>query len=52
MAYFYFSNRATLSTIFARDLGQKQAVASYRRHIVAFAMAAISVRPSGVQPDG
>ena len=52
MAYFYFSNRATLSTIFTRDLGRKQAVSSYRRHIIAFSMAAIGVRPSGVQPNG
>ncbi len=52
MAYFYFSNRSTLSAIFARDLSRKQAVASYRNHVVAFAMAAIGLHPAPVQPNG
>jgi TetR/AcrR family transcriptional regulator len=41
MSYFFFSNRLTLSSIFARDLGEAGAVAAYRRHVVAFAMAGL-----------
>ena len=41
MSYFFFSNRLTLSSIFGRDLGAADAVAAYRRHVVAFAMAGL-----------
>lgn len=41
MSYFYFSNRLTLSSIFARDLGDAKAVDGYRRHVVSFAMAGL-----------
>ncbi|VTU37781.1 TetR/AcrR family transcriptional regulator [Variovorax sp. PBL-E5] len=41
MSYFFFSNRLTLSSIFARDLGEGKAVDRYRRHVVAFAMAGL-----------
>jgi len=41
MSYFFFSNRLTLSSIFGRDLGDAQAAESYRRHVVAFAMAGL-----------
>ena len=41
MSYFFFSNRLTLSSIFGRDLEAAAAIASYRRHVVAFAMAAL-----------
>ena len=41
MSYFYFSNRLTLSSIFARDLGLPQAVRRYRRHVVALALAGL-----------
>jgi TetR/AcrR family transcriptional regulator len=51
MAYFYFSNRSTLSTIFTRDLARKQSVSSYRAHVLAFAMAAVNMQPGGVQPN-
>jgi TetR/AcrR family transcriptional regulator len=34
MTFFYFSNGLTLSAIFGRDLTTKEAVASYRDHIV------------------
>ncbi|MEJ7687669.1 MAG: TetR family transcriptional regulator [Variovorax sp.] len=43
MSYFFFSNNLTLSSIFGRDLGKAQAVAAYRRHVVAFAMAGLRV---------
>ncbi|MCZ4316448.1 TetR/AcrR family transcriptional regulator [Comamonadaceae bacterium G21597-S1] len=41
MSYFFFSNRLTLSSIFGRDLCADDAVAAYRRHVVAFAMAGL-----------
>lgn len=41
MSYFFFSNRLTLSSIFARDLAAKEVVQAYRRHVVSFAMAAL-----------
>lgn len=41
MSYFFFSNRLTLSSIFGRDLCEADAVTSYRRHVVAFAMAGL-----------
>ena len=41
MSYFFFSNRLTLSSIFGRDLGSVDAIDSYRRHVVTFALAAI-----------
>jgi len=41
MSYFFFSNRATLSSIFGRDLADEAAIASYRRHVVGFAMAGL-----------
>ncbi len=52
MTYFYFSNRATLSAIFASDLVRQPAVVSYRAHVIAFAMAAIRVVPEAFQPNG
>ncbi len=41
MSYFFFSNRLTLSSIFARDLESAQAVNAYRQHVVSFAMAGL-----------
>lgn len=41
MSYFFFSNRLTLSSIFGRDLRDAEAVESYRRHVVTFAMAGL-----------
>ncbi len=41
MSYFFFSNRLTLSSIFGRDLHADPAVAAYRKHVVAFAMAGL-----------
>ncbi len=41
MSYFFFSNRLTLASIFARDLGRTPAVQSYRRHVVAMALAGL-----------
>lgn len=41
MSYFFFSNRLTLSSIFARDLAAAEVVQSYRRHVVSFAMAGL-----------
>jgi len=41
MSYFVFSNRLTLSSIFGRDLNAGPAVAAYRKHVVAFAMAGL-----------
>ncbi len=41
MSYFYFSNRLTLSSIFARDLSLPTMVASYRRHVVALVLAGL-----------
>ena len=34
MTFFYFANNLTMSAIFGRNLGEKQAVTSYRNHIV------------------
>lgn len=41
MSYFFFSNRLTLASIFGRDLSSTEAVAAYRAHVVAFAMAGL-----------
>lgn len=41
MSYFFFSNRLTLASIFGRDLQSTEAVAAYRAHVVAFAMAGL-----------
>lgn len=41
MSYFFFSNRQTLASIFARDLTAPEAVAAYRRHVIALAMAGL-----------
>jgi TetR/AcrR family transcriptional regulator len=41
MSYFFFSNRLTLASIFGRDLESTEAVAAYRAHVVAFAMAGL-----------
>ncbi|MEO7128470.1 MAG: TetR/AcrR family transcriptional regulator [Rhodoferax sp.] len=41
MSYFFFSNRLTLSSIFARDLASTEMVEAYRRHVVSFAMAGL-----------
>ena len=34
MTFFYFANNLTMSAIFGRNLSEKQAVTSYRNHIV------------------
>ena len=34
MTFFYFANGLTMSAIFGRDLSRKEAIESYRRHIV------------------
>ena len=39
MSYFFFSNRLTLQAIFDRNLATPKAVAAYRQHVVALAMA-------------
>jgi len=41
MSYFFFSNRLTLASIFGRELSSTEAVAAYRAHVVAFAMAGL-----------
>ncbi|MBN8942259.1 MAG: TetR family transcriptional regulator [Rhizobiales bacterium] len=41
LSYFYFSNGRTLSAIFGSDLGTAKAVATRRRHVVAFALGAL-----------
>ncbi|MEO7244765.1 MAG: TetR/AcrR family transcriptional regulator [Rubrivivax sp.] len=41
MSYFFFSNRLTLASIFDRDLAKLPAVQSYRRHVVATALAGL-----------
>jgi TetR/AcrR family transcriptional regulator len=41
MSYFFFSNQLTLSSIFGRDLVDPGVQASYRTHVIAFAMAAL-----------
>ena len=38
MTFFYFANGLTMSAIFGRDLSQKEAIRSYRDHIVALTM--------------
>lgn len=48
MSYFFFSNRLTLSSIFGRDLGERQMVSAYRRHVVQMAIAGIRA----LQPNG
>ena len=35
LTFFFFANGSTMSAIFDRDLSQREAIASYRRHIVA-----------------
>src|SRR5690606_10278863 len=35
MTFFYFANGSTMSAIFGRDLTRRDAIASYREHIVA-----------------
>lgn len=41
MSYFFFSNRLTLSTIFGRDLTEREAVHKYRDHVVHMALAGL-----------
>ena len=41
MSYFFFSNRLTLSSIFARDLAAAAIEASYRAHVVALTLAGL-----------
>lgn len=41
MAYFYFSNGLTLSSIFGRDLRNADAQASYRRHVIDLCLAGL-----------
>lgn len=41
LSYFYFSNNRTLSAIFGRELGSARAVSARRRHVIAFALAAL-----------
>ena len=41
MSYFFFSNRLTLSSIFARDLGSPRRLAAYRRHVLALVQAGL-----------
>lgn len=43
MSYFFFSNGATLSNIFGRDLASAPNVAKYRRHVVDFALAGLKL---------
>ena len=38
MTFFYFANGLTMSAIFGRDLSQKEAIRSYRDHIVTLTM--------------
>lgn len=44
MSYFFFSNGATLSSIFGRDLAAVRSVSAYRRHVVDFALAGLMAR--------
>ena len=41
MSYFFFSNRLTLSSIFARDLAAPKREAGYRAHVIALALAGL-----------
>lgn len=41
MTFFYFANGLTMSAIFGRDLSQRDAVASYRNHIVTLILAGL-----------
>jgi len=41
LSYFFFSNNQTLSAIFGTNLGHSKAVASRRRHVIDFALAAL-----------
>ena len=41
LSWFYFSNRATLGSLFDRDLGDPDAMAAYRAHVVDFTLAAL-----------
>jgi TetR/AcrR family transcriptional regulator len=38
MTFFYFANGSTMSAIFGRDLTRREAIASYREHIVALVL--------------
>ncbi|MBV9782613.1 MAG: TetR family transcriptional regulator [Acidisphaera sp.] len=50
LPYFYFSNTATLSAIFRRDLRAPAEIAARRRHVLEFVMAAVrSERQAAVQ---
>jgi TetR/AcrR family transcriptional regulator len=52
LSYFFFSNNRTLSAIFGTDLGHAKAVAARRRHVIAFALAALRPVDKINQPDG
>ncbi|MEO8080195.1 MAG: TetR/AcrR family transcriptional regulator [Caldimonas sp.] len=41
MAYFFFSNRLTLSSLFGRDLEEPRRRAAYRRHVLALTLAGL-----------
>ena len=41
MTFFYFANGLTMSAIFGRDLSRRDAVASYRDHIVTLILAGL-----------
>lgn len=41
MAYFFFSNRLTLSSVFDRDLTAPKAEAGYRKHVTALVLAGL-----------
>ncbi len=45
LAYFYFSNRRTLSSIFGRKLESRRAIASYRRHVIELVLNGLRVAP-------
>lgn len=45
VAYFFFSNRLTLSSVFGRDLQDARHVAAYRRHIVALTLNGLRSAP-------
>jgi len=48
MTFFFFANGLTMSAIFDRDLGQREAVESYRRHIVALTLNGLASQASPV----
>jgi TetR/AcrR family transcriptional regulator len=50
LSYFFFSNNRTLSAIFGVKLDSARSVAARRRHVIAFALAAL--RPVDNQPGG